>query len=504
MPENNNNLAYKVENKRKGVLGTLEGVCADCIKATRNGRLYPDAVWQTAFNDPIVKEHFQCGGIFGQLGHPKEDQTENEEFNSIAICMPDPPKKGPDGKLRGRWDILDTPNGRILKCLCDYGYKIGISSRANGDVEEDWDGNESVVPDTFQFKAFDAVLLPAVKEARLNLVTESFDDTKDKLRKALKESIDSSDDVDKAVMLKTLEDLGIDYIESSENKEDNVVDNDELENDVAVEDGMELVSSLQAALKEIDDLKTQLFDLNEKLSVSDAKELRFQNQISKLKEALEKSKGPSNVAQATKNQLLSLKEQVEKLVVENQRQKKLTESYKNKLTKISDSKTQLTESVNNSDRVIHSLQDKIQSLNESLEAEKSANKDIVESLKQELTVLKQDSQVKNSRYTKQLKESQKVIKQYKNLAKMAVDKYIDCVSTGLGISASDVKTRLTEPYSFEQIDSVCESLRGYNLNISRLPFQLNNIKEVSMKENLQQRAITNPDDVVDSSILEFI
>ena len=502
MPESNNNLAYKVENKRKGVLGTLEGVCADCIKATRNGRLYPDAVWQTAFNDPIVKEHFQCGGIFGQLGHPKEDQTENEEFNSIAICMPDPPKKGTDGKLRGRWDILDTPNGRILKCLCDYGYKIGISSRANGDVEEDWDGNESVVPETFQFKAFDAVLLPAVKEARLNLVTESFDENKNRLKKALKESIDSSDDVDKAVMLKTLEDLGIDYIESSETNED-VVDS-ELDNDVAVNDGMDLVSDLQAALKEVDDLKTQLFDLNEKFSVSNAKELRLQNQISKLKEALEKSKGFSNVAKATKNQLLSLKEQVEKLVVENQRQKKLTESYKNKLTKISDSKTQLTESVNNSDRVIHSLQDKIQSLNESLEAEKSTNKDIVESLKQELTVLKQDSQVKNSQYTKQLKESQKVIKQYKNLAKMAVDKYIDCVSTGLGISASDVKTRLTEPYSFEQIDSVCESLRGYNLNISRLPFQLNNIKEVSMKENLQQRAITNPDDVVDSSILEFI
>ena len=228
------------------------------------------------------------------------------------------------------------------------------------------------------------------------------------------------------------------------------------------------------------------------------------NKFEPLKEALEKSKGASNVAKATKNQLLSLKEQVEKLVVENQRQKKLTESYKNKLTKIINSKTQLTESVNSSDKVIHSLQNKIQSLNESLEAEKCANKDIVESLKQELTVLKQDSQVKNSQYTKQLKESQKVIKQYKNLAKMAVDKYIDCVSTGLGISASDVKNRLTEPYSFEQIDSVCESLRGYNLNISRLPFQLNNIKQVSMKENLQQRAITNPDDVVDSSILEFI
>ena len=173
MPQLKNNLSYKSSEKRKGVLGTLEGICADCIHATRNGRLYPNSVWEVAFNDPIVQEHFKAGGIFGQLGHPKEGQTENEEFNSIAICMPEPPKKRSDGKLVGRWDILDTPNGRILKCLCDYGYKIGISSRAEGDVDTDWDGNESVQPEGFEFKAFDAVLLPAVKEARLNLIKQT-------------------------------------------------------------------------------------------------------------------------------------------------------------------------------------------------------------------------------------------------------------------------------------------------------------------------------------------
>ena len=47
-----------------------------------------------------------------------------------------------DGYIRGVWDILNTPNGKILNTLCKYGTKIGISSRANGNVEEDYDGNQ--------------------------------------------------------------------------------------------------------------------------------------------------------------------------------------------------------------------------------------------------------------------------------------------------------------------------------------------------------------------------
>lgn len=505
MPEIKNNLTYKTENQRKGVLGTLEGICADCISTTRNGRLYSDEVWQHAFNDPIVKEHFKCGGIFGQLGHPKEDQSENEEFNCIAICMPEPPKKGPDGKLRGRWDILDTPNGRILKCLCDYGYKIGISSRGNGDIVENYDGTESVEPDTFEFKAFDAVLLPAVKEARLNLVTESLNDKDKKFKKALQESIDSSDDVDKAIMLKTLDDLGIDYIEPHETEggeEDSIAV--DYTDDIADSSGMDLVDNLQAALKEINDLKMQLFDLNEQISVSNTKETRLENQISKLQNALKKSRESSKVAEAMKHQLLSMKEQLENSVVEQQRQKKLAESYKSKLNDAKSTRTQLNESVETDKKVIESLQRKIKSLQESMDKNGVQSRELIDSLQQEVTELKNDSKLKHSQYTKKLTESTQQINKYKNIAQKAVDKYIECKCTALGISPNDVKNRLTESFSFKEIDEVCESLRGYNLNISKLPFQLFNVKNVSMKENLQQRKLTNPDDVVDNSLLDWI
>ena len=505
MEKLNNNLSYTTETKRKGVLGTLEGICADCIQTTRNGRKYNDEVWQHAFNDPLVKEQFANGGIFGQLGHPKEDQSENEEFNCIAICMPNPPKKGSDGKLRGRWDILDTPNGRILKCLCDYGYKIGISSRGNGDIVTDFDGNESVDPETFEFKAFDAVLLPAVKEARLNLVTESLNDKDKKFKKALQESIDNSNDVDKAVMLKTLEDLGINYIDSHETEGEDLSEIAvTYPKNVADSDGMNLVDDLQAALKEINDLKMQLFDLNEQISVSNTKEIRLENQISKLQNALVKSKQSTKVAEAMKKQLLSMKEQLEQSVVEQQRQKKLAESYKNKLNEVEGSKSQLNEFIETNQKIIKSLQNKIKSLQDNVEKNSSQNKDIVESLQQEVTALKSDSKLKHSQYTKKLAESTQQVNKYKNIAKIAIDKYIECKCTTLGIKPEDVKSRLNESFSFKEIDDVCESLRGYNLNISKLPFQVSNIKNISMKENLQQRAITNPDDVVDKSILDLL
>ena len=505
MPQLKNNLSYKSSEKRKGVLGTLEGICADCIHATRNGRLYPNSVWEVAFNDPIVQEHFKAGGIFGQLGHPKEGQTENEEFNSIAICMPEPPKKRSDGKLVGRWDILDTPNGRILKCLCDYGYKIGISSRAEGDVDTDWDGNESVQPEGFEFKAFDAVLLPAVKEARLNLITESLDKKKGSLKKALKESIDASNDVDKAVMLRTLEDLGIDYIEPAENEgaqEDDVAV--AVETDDAASSGADLVDDLQSALKEISDLKMQVIDLNEKISVGEAKEMRLLNQINKLQIALKTERDSAKRTDAMKSQIGTMKSQIDDMSLERSRSEKLAESYKTKLISVRSEMNNLKEAAKVSDSKIKALQSKVKELQESSQSSKRKDQDLIESLQNEIVELKRDSQLKHSQYTQKLKESKEQSKKYQKLAKTAVDKYIECKSDALGISPESVKSRLNESFTLLDVDNAFENLRKYNLNMSKLPFQVNNVKKVSMKENLQKQALTNPDDVVDKALMELL
>lgn len=211
---NTNNLEYqkltKEEMSRRGILGRLVGACADIINPTRNGRKYSEKLWENVFDDPIMKERIENGVCYGELGHPAD--REETDMEKIAVCLAEVPKKGTDGKLRAVFDILNTPNGRILKSLCDYGSTLGISSRGSGDLEVDYDGQEAVNPDTYNCEGFDIVLIPAVKDARLEYVTESLDKKRynKTLRQKLQESIDKETEDHQKIMRESLDNLGID------------------------------------------------------------------------------------------------------------------------------------------------------------------------------------------------------------------------------------------------------------------------------------------------------
>lgn len=207
----------KEEMEQRGILGRLVGVVADFISPTRNGRKYPEKLWENVFNDPIMKERIDNGVCYGELGHPAD--REETDMEKIAVCMAEQPKKGRDGKLRAVFDILNTPNGRILKSLCDYGSTLGISSRGSGDLETDFDGQESVNPDTYNCEGFDVVLIPAVKEARLQYVTEALDKKRynKTLREKLTESINKETEEHQKVINESLSTLGVDLTESQYN-----------------------------------------------------------------------------------------------------------------------------------------------------------------------------------------------------------------------------------------------------------------------------------------------
>lgn len=98
-----------------------------------------------------MKEKIANRCLFGEMGHPVDREETDPE--KIAICLAEQPKIGKDGKIYGVFDILDTPNGRILKSLCDYGCNIGVSSRGSGDLITDYDGNEAVDPETYNCEA---------------------------------------------------------------------------------------------------------------------------------------------------------------------------------------------------------------------------------------------------------------------------------------------------------------------------------------------------------------
>ena len=62
----------------------------------------------------------------------------------------------PDGKVQGRFNLVNTPVGQIVKTFIDAGVKFGISVRGAGDIVDN-----SVDPDTFVFRGFDLVAFPA-------------------------------------------------------------------------------------------------------------------------------------------------------------------------------------------------------------------------------------------------------------------------------------------------------------------------------------------------------
>lgn len=193
------------EMSARHILGRLYGPIASCVESTRNTRLYNRDLWEKALEDEIFLEKVATKALFLELGHPAD--REETDMKQACACIPEVPKIVGD-ELYAYVDILDTPNGRLLKTLVDYGFVPGISSRGSGDVLD----NNQVDPETFFLETWDIVQLPAVKKARLN-VCESLDSNGMKLKKALAESYRTAKEEDKETMKKALENLNIDINE---------------------------------------------------------------------------------------------------------------------------------------------------------------------------------------------------------------------------------------------------------------------------------------------------
>ena len=473
----NNELEYQKlsteEQASRGILGRLKGIIADTKNATRNGRRYTEELWEQTFSDPIMKEKIENRCLFGELGHPTDRQEVDME--KIAICLSEVPKKGTDGKLYGVFDILATPCGKILKTLCDYGCKIGVSSRGSGDTYTDSYGEEIVDKDTFECECWDAVLLPAVKEARMNLVTESLNTTKT-LKKALCEALESANDEDKQIMKNKLDELEIDYSPEKVNNIDEVKENDEADND-----GLELVQELQEALKKNRELESKLTSLQEKLSVSYTKEADLRDTLAKYKSSivsLTESSKKSKVLESKISELTEAVSSKEETIKKQQATiERLNESRKSTISK---SKS-LNESLASKDAKISSLEAQVNSLNESIRTINAQNNKAKETLTENIEELKKDSAIKHSEYTKKLTKANQLVERYKKFANESVTRYIDSQAKRLGVSNSEIKNKLSEGFSFEDIDRVCEELQDYKINISKLPFDISKTKNVRMK-----------------------
>lgn len=512
------------EKVRRGILGRLSGPVASFKAPTRNGRRYSEELWEKVFDNDIVKELFSRGGIPGELDHPDRDETCTEK---IAIIMPEKPKKNKNGQLIGYFDILNTPCGKIAATLAKYGFQFGISSRGSGDTYTDYDGQESVDPDSYTLNAFDLVLVPACKEAVLQFTESYKKESGITFKKAINEALENANESDREIMKETLDNLEIDYkSEVDETTEDinNKAEEAEkvTEDTIAADnDGANIIQELQEALKQNTELESQVKLLQEKLSVCYTKEARYATILEKTKSDLVAANSTLE-AEKTKSSKLAENLDSKKAIISelNQEIKTLNENLNARSTEINklnesikaikSSSTQLNESVDAKNTQIKKLQESIKNQKSSFDKELADMKKQNEKLNESLQDAKKDSKLIKSEANAKITKCNQLIEKYKNIAKTAVDKYIESKAITLGISNTEIKKRLNENYSFNDIDNICEELQRYKLNMRALPFDINAKKHVKMKVN-ESKAIIDPatsdngvDDEIDEALSSFM
>ena len=530
------------EKASRHILGRLYGPIATCKEGTRNGRKYNKALWVKALNDEIFQEKIANKSLFLELGHPAD--REETDMSCVCACIPEMPKIVNDD-LYAYVDILDTPNGRLLKTFCDYGFIPGISSRGSGDIM----ANDEVDPETFFLETWDIVQLPAVKKARLTMC-ESLNNKKS-LKAALQESYNAANDEDKKVMKETLDNLDIKLDETVEDEipvedpeapiEETLVEAEEtpveeteeapaeevevpVEVETPVEDTVEeapealTIGAFADELKDYDKelplewkpividgkeypIEAVAFDDSEEgkilAEVSYAlpeEEIAINDEEAVAEEPAEKEPeipaeeagdaGEDEVIESLKeavrqkdlleSEVRDLKNQKTVSDAEVQGLKEELEKYKggfmrvselaSKSTTLEKEKKALTEQLNLKNAEIKDLKSKVEnhiSLTESAKAEKVK----VTELTEKLAKVQAEAEETEKTLTEALEASRKKAQDRTNLAKSykakydaVVERYIANKAKMLGVRPHDITSKLAESYSLDDIDNVCNDL----------------------------------------------
>jgi hypothetical protein len=157
---------------------------------------------------------------------------------------------------------------------------------------------------------------------------------------------------------------------------------------------------------------------------------------------------------------------------------------------------------------VRELSDKVRSLNEDVNRAGIDNRKELSKKDSEISALREELEIKGSQYAKKLKSCNALVEKFQKVANDATGRYISMRATTLGVSANEIRNRLSENFNLDEVDEVCESLRSYKRNMSKLPFSLTESlpsnSRIAVQEDKAAHITANPDDVIDKSLLNLI
>jgi hypothetical protein len=144
----------------------IKGVFLQANIQNRNGRVYPMEILErevARYHQSYVSQ----SRALGELGHP-DGPTLN--LDKVSHLIKELYRDG--NNFIGKAEILDTPNGKIVKNLMDAGVKLGVSSRGMGSLKENGNGIQEVQDDFYLATAADIVADPSAPSAFVQGIME--------------------------------------------------------------------------------------------------------------------------------------------------------------------------------------------------------------------------------------------------------------------------------------------------------------------------------------------
>lgn len=143
----------------------IRGPYMACEEVNKNKRIYTESDMEREVNR-YVQEMVLPKRALGELNHPASAEVDLERACHMVTSL----RK--DGNIIiGESIVLSTPVGQIVRSLINDGVKVGMSSRALGQLEEQSDGINRV--NEMRLIAVDCVADPSCPKAFVNGILES-------------------------------------------------------------------------------------------------------------------------------------------------------------------------------------------------------------------------------------------------------------------------------------------------------------------------------------------
>jgi len=162
-----------------GVLCRVKEPVCNVDQLNANKRKYGWDVWEKVVDNQTLTEQMQKRALFGHAEHPATSQS---DLQLVSHAILEWVIDKPGNTVYQVFDVFDTPTGRIVDCLLRAQCKVGVSTRAEGELTEEVDEKskqkyQRVIADKYKYITTDFTADPSTFgaipiEVKRNVVTE--------------------------------------------------------------------------------------------------------------------------------------------------------------------------------------------------------------------------------------------------------------------------------------------------------------------------------------------